>query len=153
MMMTRDDRSHGPADPDRAVAQTGLDAAFATLRTRRAAPDAALVARVMADAAAQMTGATLRHPAGRPGAAPGGLQPGPARPARSPTRPAGTLRRGRRWRGLATRAPMPAGLAAALMIGVWIGVAVPVPVPMLEEALFGPLPFVGEVEPADLFAE
>jgi hypothetical protein len=151
MTMTEDDPRHirprGPA-PDR-TPEVALEAAFAALRARPADPGEALVARVMADAAAR-TGAAGTAQAPR-------LPPVALRRAPGDSRRASGWRAARPWRGLAARAPMPAGLAAALMLGVWIGLAVPVPVPStlpaLEEALFGPLPLAGLVEPGELFAE
>lgn len=119
--------------PDAGIADAAaLDAAFAALAAREVAPSAAFRARVLADAAAQLPPARRVVP--RPA---GPLQPG----------------HGPATRRLLHRLQLPAGLAAALMVGVWIGMAAPAPVLMLEEALFGPTPFAGLVEPGELFAE
>jgi hypothetical protein len=104
-----------------------LEAAFAALRARAADPDPArqarLLARVMEDAAAQPV--TVATP--------------PRRAWHLPPRIA--------------QARLPVGLAAALTLGLWIGLAAPAPVLQLEEALFGPQPLAGLVEPGELFAE
>jgi hypothetical protein len=129
----RPDRPQPGPEPEQGT--ENLDAVFAALRAREpepAAPSEVLLARVLADAEAELRKAA---------------RPAPAPFAQRPAAPVRVLPR------LLARARLPAGLAAALMVGVWIGVAAPAPVLQLEEALFGPQPLAGLVEPAELFAE
>lgn len=125
-------------DPDRPLPPETLEALETALAELRAdaPPPPDLVARVLADAAREARAGARR-----------------AAPADSPP-----ARRG--LRALAGRLPiparlgMPAGLTAALLVGLWIGAQPPAPLqaPLhrLETALFGPVLLLDFADAAEL---
>jgi len=136
----------------------GLDALFAAARAQTPAPSAALVERVLADAAATVP---RRGPLARPRS---GLWSGLLRRPAEGSRPAGAWplrpaplrpREGRAGEGRRTGTrpgavwPGAAGLAAALVAGLWVGAMPPAPLLALEEALLGPSVLLAAGDPAD----
>lgn len=112
---------------------TALEEALAALRAAPQPPSAALVARVLADAAREQSAHEQAARAGTP--APAGVFSLRAAVAAV----VGAARR---------LLPAPAGLAAAIVLGVWLGVDPPEPVLAVEEVLFGA---VLEFDLADAF--